>query len=348
MRKLALVILMSSVMLLLFWPRSAPVVPEQNLTPGSELTAEPEKVATLAQDTTVKTLQVTERQQVALQQHFAQVAAWYQDELAYPAYARPLTREDLQLLHPNHYVVQTVPLQGNASAAIVLPQYRFLYPATVPVLLQYSGLDIYEAELQLRSTENGELLTQETLRATAEGFSVELQPAANWQGELAVQITFRALGQQQQLLTAIDYQQPTAHITGVASAYAEQADLVIPVEIEVQQAGTYRLRANLFNNDGQPLAHLTMSAYLQTGQQQLALKAIKSVLAGQAGPYQLTTLILERRSGSPGELARYGSSEHSQYHIEFNDYDRLSAPQHQPDEAELQRLQFLQQMAGSD
>ena len=54
--------------------------------------------------------------------------------------------------------------------------------------------------------------------------------------------------------------------------------MVIPVQIKVDLAGSYRLRANLLTAAGQPLAQLTASAELATGAQTLELKAHKMVL----------------------------------------------------------------------
>jgi hypothetical protein len=194
--------------------------------------------------------------------------------------------------------------------------------------------------------QSGERLVQLAMQPTAEGFSATLPASKDWHGAMRLQVSFRADGQRQLLHTGIEYQQPTAQITGLASAYAEGPDLVIPVQLDVSQAGTYRLRANLFSEQGQPLANLVVSDYLDSGEQMLNLRAFKAVLAGVEGPYLLNTLVLERRSGAPGEVSRYGSSAQAEYQVDYRGLGQLSDELWQKDETELLRLQFLKQLSG--
>lgn len=292
------------------------------------------------------TINLTERLETPMQQQFGLIASAYAAELAYPPYSRPLTKADTQLLNPNQYVVQSIPLQGGATAAIVLSQYRFIYPETIKASLELNGLQANQVELRLLVEDSGKLLTAQPMLTTEQGYYAELSASKDWQGPLKLEVRFRANGEQHQLHTGIDYQQPTALITGVDDGYAEGTDLVIPLKLRVEQAGTYRIRANLFSAQGAPLANLVSSARLGTGDATLPLRAYKAVLGGTEGPYLLNTFIIELRSAAPGQPSRYGRSEHAEYPVTFYGLGQLSNSPWQPEESDLLRLQFLNQLAG--
>lgn len=235
--------------------------------------------------------------------------------------------------------------KGGASAAIVLSQYRFIYPETITASLELTGLQVSHVELRLLAEDTGKLLAKQAMLANDKGYHADLSASKDWQGPLKLEVSFRVNGQQQLLHTGIDYQQPTAFVTGVADGYAASTDLVIPVKLQVEQAGTYRIRANLFSEKGMPLAHLVSSARLNSGDATLPLRAYKAVLAGIEGPYVLKSVIIELRSPAPGEPNRYGRSEQAEYPVVFYGLSQLSDEPWQPDDSEVLRLQFLNQLA---
>lgn len=342
--------LITLITLILWWqtPGTSTASPVTSNAPAARQQGSTPPPATPAKTTPITTkVNLTERVEIAMQQQFAEVATAYAAELAYPPYSRPLTKADVQLLHPNHYVVQPIPLQDGASAAIVLPQYRFIYPDTISARLAITGLVASQVELSLIAEETGKLLAQQPMLAKDKDFTAELSASKDWQGPLKLQVRFRANGEQMQLHTGIEYQQPVAFITGVADAYAEGADLVIPLKLRVDQAGTYRIRANLFSAQGLPLAHLVSSARLNSGNVSLPLRAYKAVLAEVDGPYLLNTFIVELRSPAPGTPGRYGYSEQAEYAVPFYGLEQLSDEPWQPEQSELMRLQFLNQLAGA-
>ncbi|GGW59112.1 hypothetical protein [Alishewanella tabrizica] len=334
------------VVLLILWrlTSNTPPIPTGNALPQVAPTsqaAQPEVSGAAAP----AQLNITENIEAPMAEQFAQIAQAYAEELRYPPYSRPLSAADHHLLTPNEYAVQTIPLEGGASAAIVLTQYRFIYPDEIPTALLLTGIQASEVVLSLFAENTGELLTEIPMEADTEGYQVTVAANTTWQGPLKLAIRFTANGQQQQLHTGIEYQQPTAKIVGVNDGFAEGSDLVIPVQLDVSKAGHYRLRANLFSEQGEPIAHLVATTYLNTGNATLPLRAFKAVLAGHEGPYRLNTFVLERRSGSPGELSLFGSSEQAEYPVEFYGLNQLSDAPWQPDEQELLRLQFLNELA---
>ncbi|MFN3901812.1 MAG: hypothetical protein ACK4ML_15800 [Alishewanella aestuarii] len=327
------------------WPAAKPTHSVDTPARNVRMDEQQQSSNTAATPAGAQSISVTEHIAEALPQQFAYIAAAYEQELSYPPYSRPLTRDDVQLLTPNQYVVQQVPLENGAQAAIVLPQYRFIYPEDIEVVLTVAGVDASQVTVSLYSEDTGQRLTENTMQANEQGFSTILSAEQDWQGELRLEVAFRANGQPHRLQTGVDYQQPSAEIIGVKDGYAEGSDLVIPLQLEVSAAGTYRVRANLFSSKGEPLANLVGSADLAEGEATLLLRAYKAVLAGIEGPYLLNTFTVERRSPAPGERSRFGKSEQSEYQVAFYGLGLLSDEPWRPDASELQRLEFLKMMA---
>ena len=329
----------------LLWPVPA----EQPVTSSepSKLPAVPAAEPAAAKpDTTPQQLSVTEKIPEPVSESFKLLASAYAAELELPPYSRPLSADDAHLLNPNRYIVQSVPLEGGASAAIVLPKYRFSYPEAVPVTLEITGLAVFDVSVQLAAEHGMQSSEQVEMQGTPQRYSAAVPPDENWNGSIEVRVSFSANGQTQMLKTGIEYHNPVATIVGVADSRAVGADMQIPVQLEVKQAGFYRLRANLYTEQRQPLALLSATAKLGSGQQEITLRAFKTVLRNNSGPYVLASFVLEKRPAVPGELTRYGDSEKAEYVLERFSLSQLSDEPWQPDEQERQRLQFLQQMAG--
>lgn len=327
-----------------FWPQQPSPEPVYEApTAATEKDAQPEpgKVAGNA-----PVITVTEKIPQPITESFKLLATAYAAELDTPPYSRALSTDDEHLLQPNRYIVQTVPLQGGASAAIVLPKYRFSYPEAVPVMLQVSGLQVADVNVRLQHETRPEHSTRQPMQGNPEHYSATLEAEESWNGAFEVQVSFSANGQQQVLKTGIEYYNPVATVTGVGTPYGIGSDMHIPVTIVVKQTGFYRLRANLYTAQRQPLALLSATEKLREGETELTLKAFKAVLRQHSGPYILSTFIVEKRPAIPGEPTLYGDSEKAQYPLDYFSLDQLTDEPWQPDEQEKQRLQFLQQMAG--
>lgn len=323
-------------------------------------------VAETAQVTTVATLAPPKPEQLpqTMQQSFALVATAYAEELQLPDYVRPLTLADTQLLAPNQFIAQQLPLEGGASVSIEADKYRFSAPEPVVVRLKAQNIELSQVQVLLKNELSGELLVTETLSGSSGEYVATLPAEKHWDGPLIVEFQFSGAGQTQSVQTGIEYSQPVAIITAVKPVLARGSDMVIPVQIQVELAGTYRLRANLLTADGQPVAQLTASADLAEGSQTLELKAHKMVLPGApndapstrqdafnsdpADHYLLTTFQLERRSPSPFEPARYGRSAQPEFALGDFDPAQLLDAAVEPSAEDLQRLEFLQKMTGGE
>lgn len=326
-----------------FWPEAETAAVVLDTAPPQAATAQASTPAVQ----TAAPVQMDQYQQQELQQSFSLLSKAYAAELSYPSYSRPLTSADHQLLNPNHFDTVALPLEGGASASLILPKYRFIYPEPVIFTLVMTGLSAQHVNAELRQQQSGKVLAQADLTAGADTteWSHQFDATENWDGAMELVVLFEAQGKTQQLQTGLDYSDPVATITGIGSSSSRGADLVIPVELEVEKAGMYRLRANLFTQSKQPLAVLTVEEQLTEGSAKLELRAFKQVLQQQGGPYWLGTFVLELRSAMPGEANRYGDSKEPGFMVDAINFGQLSDEPFVLSDEEKQRLQFLQQLA---
>ena len=324
-------------------PQPPAVAPQPIERTANEPVEAPVKKATQPQQITV-----TEKVPQPVSDSFKLLASAYAAELELPPYSRLLSAEDDHLLNPNRYIPQSVPLEGGASAVIVLPKYRFSYPEAVPVTLQLDGLQATDVTVQLQHEHTAELTASKEMRGSPQQYTATLDADDSWNGAFEVLVSFSANGELVVLKTGIEYHNPVATIIGVGDSSAAGSDMQIPVQLEVKQAGFYRLRANLYTEQRQPLALLSHTEKLNKGQQELTLRAFKAVLQNHSGPYILASFVLEKRPAVPGELTQYGDSEQAEYQLDYFSLNQLSDEPWLPDEQERQRLQFLQQMAGDN
>lgn len=302
----------------------------------------------IAQQGHVEPIEITEDWPSDVSESFGEAAKAYAETLKSPSYSRPLSAADAQLLKPNAYFPQTIPLEGGGNARIQLERYRYLFPEPVAVRLIVEGMSISDPTLKLFSVVDNALLTSTKMNAlTANNFESKLTSEANWNGQLRIEIQFSSQSKSQILQTEFEYSQPVAHITGIGNALVDGPDMVIPVMINVEKSGVYRLNANLFTENKSPLALLTQSQKLPSGKNVLELRAHKSVLQNYSGPYLLNTLQLELRSAAPGQLSQYGTSVAPEFLIPPINLDALADDAYQPSEQELQRLEFLNEMGSS-
>ncbi|MBE1275458.1 hypothetical protein [Enterovibrio baiacu] len=284
----------------------------------------------------------------AITAQLSQIAHTFEQELHYPSYSQPIANASSPYLRPNAFSEVEMPiLGGNHSASIVLEQYRFFYPAPVPFKVR-SSLPVQSLRYEVIDIDSKEVLAT----GQSDSNQAQIKGESDWpqQVRLKVMASFSSKGQssggEEILTTDFGYQNPVAKVVGHQPAYADGADWVIPVDIDATEKGVYRLRANLFKEDGSPVAVLTQKTRLGEGDGEIILKVHKSVLNSGKETYQLKNIQLERMSGRPGEKASYGMSDLPVLDLGELNNDALSSDPYQPSEQERQKLEFLKQLAG--
>jgi len=273
------------------------------------------------------------------------VANAYQQEIKYPPYSRPLTNQAFDKLNPNHFYPNTLALDEQGSEiSVSLEKYRFIYPE--PIIIRLTGSGVESARVSLRPAGEKQLLSAQPMLAYDNYWQADLKGQRDFPLNMQALIEADVDGQMAAIVVDFKYTEAVATITHIGAAEIDGADMVLPLSLQVYQAGTYRIRANLFTANQQPIAQLTAKQKLSNGSEQLELRAHQSVLQGTASPYTLSTFVVERMSPKPGEPKLYGDSEIGRHVIEHFSPEALDQADYQPGLQEQQRLEFLKQMAG--
>lgn len=276
-----------------------------------------------------------------LTQQFAVLSDVYAAEIQYPPYSKPITAKHVSYLEPNRFTAVEMPvLGGSSTASLSLPKYRFFDPEKVTLSLiadlAVSAIryEFYDLDSQQR------FLVKHTDRK-----SLTVTGNANWPQEIRVKATVDFARGTDVLTADFRYEVPVAYVNSADAPTAQGADMVIPLDLEVTEAGIYRIRANLYRQDGEVVAALSGKSRLGEGLQSLSLKVHQSVLSGTDGRYQLKNWVVERMSGMPGEKAAFGVSRQPVMTLEPFQVSTLSQEAYTPSPQEQQRLDFLRRAA---
>ncbi|MCG7537037.1 hypothetical protein [Pseudoalteromonas sp. OOF1S-7] len=279
---------------------------------------------------------------VAMTEAAAQVAELYAQQLHYAPYSQPLTLEDADRLTPNHFYPVTMPTQNIEEVlTLKVSQYRFVYPE--PIELRLTGSDIYGATVFVSEVEGNKTLITQSLTEQGGSYIANIPAKKDFPRELQLTVRAHVRGDEIPLVAHVQYMKPSAELLNLEQARVEKSDLLIDARLKVQEAGIYRIRANLFALE-QPLSHVVARKRLSEGVQTVPLKIHQSVLPSQATDLKLTTFVVERMSGSPQEKARFGRSNVDSYSLEAVDLSDLKRQPYTPSAQEQQKLAFLKQL----
>ncbi|MDD1794243.1 hypothetical protein LRP50_13965 [Enterovibrio sp. ZSDZ42] len=273
---------------------------------------------------------------------FSRIAQTFESELDFPPYSQPILDSASPYLSPNHFSVVEMPvLDGTDSAALVMDKYRYFFPEPLSFKVK-SGLAVESMSFSLIDTETRSVVAT----GTSENQRGELFAKDSWPANVRLRVVVEFESGTDVLTADINYQNPVAYVLSLQPSYVAGADWVLPLDVDAKLEGLYRLRANLYQSDGIPVAVLVSKQRLTLGENVMDLKAHQSVFGGMKGEYQLRDLQLERMSGFPGEDTRYGVSVLSV--IELGEFDAgdLSGDAYEPSEQEQQQLLFLKSLAG--
>ncbi|OOF30368.1 hypothetical protein [Salinivibrio proteolyticus] len=269
------------------------------------------------------------------------IAADYAEQIQHPSYSIPIPSKQSPYLHWNRYVSTPMPiLDGSVKAALKLNQYRYFYPENIQASL-VTPASLNHATLSVIDVESNQELTR--LDVTDTHWNIE--PEADWPIELRLKATLSFDGGDDVLTADFRLYQPIAEVKGVKPVFGRGPDMVIPLVLDIDKGGIYRVRANLFTADDQPVAVLTTKTRLSEGEQSLELRAFRASMSGYGDEWQLKDVVIERMSGYPGERAQFGISPEDHYFLGIFDTGQLSDEPYQMSEQERMQLEFLQHAA---
>jgi hypothetical protein len=286
----------------------------------------------------IKTKKITSNDSATL------ISKAYAEELNFPPYSQPLTEIDFDRLKPNHFNPQSIPVDDAGNEVIAsLSKYRYVYPE--PVLATLAGENIDNAELQLVDISTGELILTRIFEKGEVNWHAQFEGKQNLPTQLQARIKTFINGKNVSIALALKYVDSVATLEYFDSVFNQDADMVLKANLTIREQGLYRIRANLFDANHQPIAHLVSKEKLDKGDGHVDLKAHQSVLQGRKIPFYLSTFSIELMSPAPGKPTRYGDSAIKEYVIKSFALSSLSEVPYQPSEQEQQRLLLLQNMA---
>ena len=270
------------------------------------------------------------------------IANKYEQTLEFPPYSQPLSLNDFSLLNPNYFEPVTMITQdSNVKISMVLEKYHFVAPEVIKVLVK--GSDIYGVKLKVQDADTRKTLSNHTMQFSEDGYLAQIKGNSDYPVNLQITALANVNGDETPLVAQISYNQRSATIIGGTKPFVENADLVFPIDIKVEKAGLYRVRANLFSG-AKPIASLVSETKLEVGQKQALLRAHQSVLPNTS-EFELATFTIEKRSTHPTEPSRFGNSVIEKLVFEGVDLSGIEKTDYQPNETEKKRLAFLNGMA---
>ncbi|MBT8467414.1 MAG: hypothetical protein KJN97_01590 [Deltaproteobacteria bacterium] len=241
----------------------------------------------------------------------------------YPSSTRRLTTQSTDLLHPNkrHERRQAVPdPEANADRAweVLYTADRYFVrgeePITVSLALWHEGEPVIPTNVVMVAAPAGASGSADRVNLAVERVDSELRallvPNEHWPkyiGELEVTATFAAPGLQTQTgrltfyFTAND--RIPARFTGQFSDDTTNGDLAVTVGVNVATEGVYRIEANLFDRNDQPIAWAQAETNLSPGTSDVSLVFYGLAFhdAGAVAPFTMRQLrgYRLRRGDSP-------------------------------------------------
>ena len=326
----------------LFWP----TIPQQQTTVTQSMVSSPKikptKSAPITIEDNIESMPVPEK--ITSNDSATLVAKAYAGELNFPPYSQPLTNKDFDRLSPNHFNPQSIPVDDiGTTISAQLSKYRYTYPETVFATL--SGENIDNAVLILVDITTGKSLLMRDFDQDNNNWTAQFEGERNLPTQLQATVKARVNGKDISLALALKYVDSVATLNSFDPAYNQDADMVIKANLTTREQGLYRIRANLFDANNQPIAHLVSKEKLNKGSDTIELKAHQSVLQGKQAPFTLSTFSIELMSPAPGSPTKYGDSAINQFEIKDFATSSLSEMPYRPSKQEQQRLQLLQNMA---
>jgi hypothetical protein len=325
----------------LFWP-SMP--PQMTVAESSEAVIINKAILTKATSIEKSILITPKPKKITSNDSATLVAKAYAAELNFPAYSQPLTKNDFDRLQPNHFNPQSIPVDDDGTTITAeLSKYRYTYPETV--LATLNGENIDNAELLLVNTSTKKTLLTTKFVQNKSNWTAQFKGERNFPTQLQATVKAKINGKNINIALSLKYVDSVATLEKLAPATSNDADMVLQANLTTREQGLYRVRANLFDENHQPIAHLVSKEKLKKGNSNIELKVHQSVLKGRKNPFYLSTFSVELMSPAPGKPTKYGDSAITQYEIKNFAISSLSDIPYEPSTQEQQRLLLLQKMA---
>jgi len=268
----------------------------------------------------------------------------FTEQLLTPRYSQAVTAANLAQTEPAAVAAVTVPLDDGIVWQLQLSHYRFNYPEPIQATIRVQGEQPAMLRYQLRSLDQ-QLVSSGVLAAQTDGlFQLEIAGQTDFPAELELSVESEP---GHGALARLNYNQPVAWLEQSGALESNDSDLVLPLLLQVNKAGLYRVQAvlGLQQTPAQPLAILQDEFVLESGSQQIRLRAHHSVLPSAPFQAQLSQLQLELAPATPGAATGFGRPLSAP--VALGDFDPMSLNRtpYQPDAQALQSAVLLQKLS---
>ncbi len=303
---------------------------------------------------------VSPLEQKGIQEAIRGVAKSYAAQTRFPASSMPIPDEEsLQKYIPNQASGASLPYEGPDGEqwrfGLRTDHFRYFKGDTINFYVTLTGAtEMPTAQLRLFLVSNKTIIHEVASGAFVAGsFQASVDTnrvnTSSWPKELHVQAVADLGGQTMQVVETIRFEESIAEIKSVGSGEVENQYLVIPVALDTEAQGYFRVTGVLFSQKTQkPLVHLEGKAKLSINNATVELKAHADALqvSGDEGPYELRHVYVEKMPGPPDYASAYGKNSDEVFSISSQSFEMYSDVRHEDPSAQ-RSLEFLNKMGGN-
>jgi len=287
------------------------------------------------------------------------IAKSFASQSRFPATSMPIQSEEaLQKYIPNQTVGASLPYEGpdgeSLRFSLRTDKFRYFEDETIEIFVGLlGGNEPIEADIVVSVVADREELYRVahgplSLGAFKAAINTQEINTDNWPKELHLQAVAMINGETMQVVETIRFEAQIATVKTVGKGTVEDDYLVIPVAIDTDAKGYFRVTAVLFSEiTGKPLVHLEGKSKISINNDTVNLKAQLRALqvSDDEGPYQLKHLWLEKMPGPPDYEMAYGVADEDAYPVAKHSFDEYADSDFE-DPAAQRSLEFLQKIGG--
>ncbi|MEQ3658776.1 MAG: hypothetical protein ABNH21_07450 [Glaciecola sp.] len=338
------------------------IVAKENASPSTPPTAVPLDPSPLSKSTANSVTETMPPEDAAIfKAQITQVADMYSETAQYPIGSQPI-RNPAEAYEPKAFeeanFTVPYPMQNGGTLEVnaALNKHQYFAGEDIQIRLQIKGSDsdaFIEPSAVVASSEKDLLSgitfvesatsTREFLATVRSDDISDDLPSP----ELLLKVTIDVDGETFFITQGFTLFQASAAVTGIGRSEVDDANLLIPVKIDVEEAGYYFLNAILEDEESaKPLVALQTEGRLKKGNKELRLLAhIQALKVGESeGPYTLRSIKLYRGAKEGEQFDVPGKSNKKSFPVQGFSFEQYSDVKH-VDPLAKEREAFLRSLA---
>lgn len=295
-----------------------------------------------------------------IQQSFRGVAKSYAAQSRFPASSMPIQDEaSLQKYIPNQAVGASLPYEGPNGEAwrfgLRTDQFRYFKGEEIKIFVTLTGdNNQLDSDVTIAVVADRKVIHEVGRGSLSAGYfqasiDTDAVNTSSWPKELHIQAIAELDGEYMQVLETIRFEESIAEVEGVGKGSVDNEYLVIPVELDTDARGYFRVTAVLFSqSSNKPLVHLEGKSKITVNNDTVELKAHIDALrvSGDEGPYEIQHLYVEKMPGPPDYASAFGKTNDQVYPVSAQSFDSYADADYENPSAQ-RSLEFLNKMGGN-